>query len=193
MSKYSREHHIQLPQKEICGLMETFFIIEGFDGTIIKGLSDNNEDQKNLINDNEDLKAARYIISPTDTDGWSIIWSEWDFIDVQLLEFIAKEKNCITIYGHNNDQVDNWRWIIIKNGKIDKELWYLGQTEYDLFKLGGKMPNGFLTLKDAFISFGRSYHHFTFSEVLSSSEKCLGFPIGDFMLASTISETFRPI
>lgn len=182
MSKFSHEHHILLLQDEVINSLYRYSLIHGYDSMEIIDLPASVQDREKLLKSNQDLNLMRFIVGPSDLNAWSIIFSEWDYNDEEIVSFLSEDSNSLAIYGHNNDQVDNWRWIILDKGQNVAEYWYTGQKWARFPKLN--RPEGALTIGEAFESKGRSYNHWTFEQILKNGDEYLKIPISQFKLAS---------
>jgi hypothetical protein len=91
-------------------------------------------------------------------DGWTVLWGTWGGDDEALVLDIARDLGCDALYGHHNDQVDNWRWIRIFAGRPRDQYWYTGQAWYRWSDL----PAEAMTPWQACASMGRSYAHESF-------------------------------
>lgn len=107
----------------------------------------------------ENLLSRHWLISPTDRSGWTLLWGSWgDWLDESLISYIASELRCDAMYGHDNDQTDNWRWIEFLQGERTGEYWYTGQIWY---RYPDRYPAEAATLTEAFQKAGRNYLHET--------------------------------
>lgn len=168
MSKFSHEYHVRLPQARVAELLEVFHLTEGAeDVSVGRGFA-----LARAALDAEDFKRRAFVVSPTDAEGWSVVWAgRGDLDGERLLAGMSAAESCDAVYGHNNDGVDNWRWIIFRGGPRDGEYWYVGQA-------WARRPDGHapesLTLREAFESAGRRFHHLTVSEVVAREWRNFG-------------------
>lgn len=94
--------------------------------------------------------------------GWTSLWGTWGGSDEALVRDVAGTLGCDALYGHHNDQVDNWRWIRFFAGAPRDEYWYTGQA---WFRFGHLEPEA-MTHWEAFTSMGRDYAHLSFHGAL---------------------------
>jgi hypothetical protein len=143
MGKYSREYHFQAFQEPVIAAIKArwweWVAVE------VRDYLDNRELDQLL----HDRSLDVYVVSPTDQQGWTIVWNERD--DENLVQEISQYTPSIGLYGHYNDRVDNWRWITFQSGAKIAEYWYRWP--------GVKRPPGAMTMGEMFGSFGRKYHH----------------------------------
>jgi hypothetical protein len=79
----------------------------------------------------------------------------------KLVQEISEYTASVGLYGHYNDQVDDWRWITFQSGAEIAKYWYGPTKKDDWYRWPGvvKRPPGAMTLGEVFDSFGRYYHH----------------------------------
>ncbi len=157
MSKFSHEHHIHLAQSQLLELMKVFFKDRFSIILQIIPLPEDKLQRTHLSAKDDSRLITKFIVSPTDEKGWTTMWSEFDCgEDEELVCEISKRGKCSALYGHMNDQVDNWRWILFEEGNVKSENWYLGRQD----------DSEDIYIKTAFLNAGQVYHHFTFSDVV---------------------------
>ncbi len=160
MSRFSANHHIRLPQVDVLRYVEAFLWndLATFDVRILP-LSSDPPFFPEEVATAEKLLSRHWLISPTDASGWTALWGDWGaWPDESLIAYIAAEAGCNALYGHNNDQTDNWRWIEFSQGKRHAEYWYTGQLWY---RFPDRYPPEAPTLPEVFQKAGRQYLHET--------------------------------
>lgn len=177
MSTFSHEHHFNLDQTELIDSMKSFFDSEAIILLEEIDLPDSEKERQVIAEKIEPEKIGRFLVVSDHEKNWSLVFSETDIDDEKLVAFIAGQKKCDAIYGHHNDQVDNWRWILFHNGKRTNEYWYLGQ---EAVRFPEKYPKESKTIKNisqALASLGQVYHHLSFSNVVhAGGTKLVGKP-----------------
>jgi hypothetical protein len=168
MGKYSREYHFQAFQEPvIAAIMARWW--EWVTVEVRDYLDERELDQ--LLHD-QSLDV--YVVSPTDQQGWTIVWNERD--DEKLVQEISQYTASVGLYGHDNDRVDNWHWITFQSGAKIAEYWYGATKKDDWYRWPGvKRPPGAMTMGEVFGSFGREYHHLP-AHLISPDLRLPGMP-----------------
>lgn len=186
--KFSHEHHIHLSQERILILIKQYWALEGHEDFLIEPVQEKPLAVQKLVNANEGYERVRFLVSPEDEEGWSVVWSEEDHFDDEVVSFLSYEGQCEALYGHRDDGDKSWRWMVFQNGGRQGEMWYRGGAQHDWVWLGKYPPRGEMLLSDAFASFGRKYHHFTWSDVLYGGFQEMGEPLSKFRVISSIPD-----
>ncbi|GCE31900.1 hypothetical protein KDA_73840 [Dictyobacter alpinus] len=184
MSRYSHEHHVRAPQQSVLKWMEAFFHMRkclSFDVFPLPEDSQEREALADAVNDD----VLRYVIAPTDAQGWTILWAEYDeYNQDELMAYLSKQLHTTALYGHDNDQVCNERWIHFEDGFEVGSYWYLGREE-DMWANFPELyptPPGAMLLREAFAKQGRLYYHFNLYLAIGRSDWKLSLPLDQFRL-----------
>ncbi len=164
MSKFSKEHHVKCPYEKTVSLVKDFLRENGF--------------RKNLSTEITPLMAKEFVDDAEDTEyaviqssnpEWTIIVSNYDYsLDESLTEYISKQWGCTTLYGHNNDQTDNWKWIHFEKGEKVGTYHCVGQEWYRFPENHKKEA---LDLWEMFAKMGTPYQHYSFTEAISVAKR----------------------
>lgn len=184
MSKYTHEYHFNLPQQRVAELIEAYFWCNCADDVVVANGFNNDPS----LEDNN-IDRQEFLISPTDKQGWSIVWTDRLTIDGEKMLFeISKDERCTVLYGHLNDATDNWRWIIIREGITMDQYWFTGQ-------MWVRYPNKYkpeaLTLWEAFKSLGREFHHFRITEIGCYEYRNFAASKNEFISISVLMDSQR--
>lgn len=182
MSRFSHEHHLQAPQEDVINSLYAHCALRGADVEDVTLPADEAE-RAALSAMPFEAEVERFIVGPTDATGWSILFSERGLDDEGLLADISEFQSCRALYGHNNDQTDNWRWQMLEQGRTLGEYWYVGQAWVRLPEHHPR-PEGALTIYEAFEAWGRTYHHLPFEHVLMAGDRHFELPITRFQLVT---------
>jgi hypothetical protein len=152
-SKHSWEYHFEAFQEPVIAAIKALRWWE-WDTVEVRDYSDQRELDQLL----DDQSLDVYVVSPTDQQGWTIVWDE--LRDQKLAQDISEYTASVGLYGHDNDRVDNWCWITFQSGTKIAEYWYAPTKEDDWYRWPGvKRPPGAMTMDEVFGSFGRTYKH----------------------------------
>lgn len=189
MSRYSHEHHVRAHQEPILPLMETVFRSQNCRSFEIFPLPLDMEERNAFIDTfcQPDDDYSLYIVSSTDAQGWTMLWGDYnEQHQDELIAFLSEQLETTALYGHNNDQVDNWRWILFQQGEEVATYWYVGRDEDQWVNFPEyPTPPGAMDIYDAFKAQGRTYHHLNISsavDIMSQGENAL--PIEQFRLVA---------
>ena len=164
MSIKSREAHIRAPQEEVVLWMEWMLYdeedIETFE---ITGLPQSKQTCDQL---EADLEVSLCVVSPTDTAGWTSIWSRYSerFWDEDRTRILSASLQTIAITGKRHDGMLHWEWQRYHNGELHSHYsshQAKGQSWYEHGR-GVRSPEA-MTVEEAFAALGRTYHHWPFS------------------------------
>ena len=136
------------------------------------------------------------MVSPTDAHGWTILWGDtYALYHEELLAFQSAQLQTTALYGHENDQVDNWRWVLFEQGKEVASYWYLGQEDQRWYDWPEEEPRppGALTLQEAFATKGRPYYHLSLYLAVSVGWSKTSLPLEQFRFVSVTTRRDQPM
>ncbi|MCA9635497.1 MAG: hypothetical protein KC420_05620 [Myxococcales bacterium] len=168
MSTFSSHHQVRAPQEDVLEVMSWMLWSEPdvIDVEVLTPAEARARGEALELGEDDELPRV-WAIAPTDQGGWTALWASWGGHDEPLIRRLAAELGCDALYGHDNDQVDNWRWIRIRGGVEVDEAWFLGEAWAR--ERGRPLPS--MSLGEAFGSFGRSYEHRSFSAALAGADE----------------------
>lgn len=164
MSTKSRETHIHAPQEAVVLWMEWMLYneedIETFE------ITDLPQSKQACDRLEKDLRISLCVVSPTDTEGWTTIWSRHagPFWDEEWTRILSAYTQALAITGKRHDGMWHWEWQRYHNGDLHSHYsshQARGQSWYEHGQ--GVRPPDAMSVEEAFASLGRTYHHWPFS------------------------------
>jgi hypothetical protein len=192
MSTYSHEHYVHAPQHAVLELMETFFRAQGCLFFDVVSLPEEWEARHAFISaditatyqaSKDGFSRFSYVVSPTDADGWIILWSDHDDYahPEPLLAFLSEQLQTTVLSEHNNDQIDYWRWALFEQGKEVTSYWYLGREDQRWYSWPDEpVPPGAMTVQEAFAALERTYYHLSLHGAVSVGWSKTSLPLEQF-------------
>ncbi|MCP3922485.1 MAG: hypothetical protein GY714_07870 [Desulfobacterales bacterium] len=161
MSRYSIESHIWADKKDVVDALVSYLYNEFYIVDLFKGAKKLEELQKASYEEELEL----YTVSNL-KDGLVMLCCDYDgFHDEKILS-ISEKLSCDAIYGHNNDGVDNWRWITFTKGITLDGYWYLGLEGQEWVCFPEKYRPLSLHLYEAFDKYSVGYNHASLSDTI---------------------------
>lgn len=160
MSRFSIESHIRADKKDVVESLTVFLYIENRMVETYSGVK-KLEELQDSYQENREL----YTVSNL-KDGWVMLCCEYNGFHDETIQYISEDLGCDAIYGHNNDGVDNWRWITYTKGIPLEEYWYLGREGQEWVCFPDRYKPESLHIYEAFDRYSSGYNHASLHDAL---------------------------